>query len=203
MWLDYGYPHKYNTRTMNEQDVYIDNMVCDRCILVVHQVASSLGWSIHRLELGRLTGSPPEGENMLERLGQQLSSLGFALRDDAGGVVSRIKGLIITMVYDDQADTSQTLSDIITSDIGQSYSHLSRLFSEEEGRTINDFYRLHRVERGKQLLVRSRESVSSIAFRLNYGSASRFTVVFRQDTGMSPTAFRARGEYVARQLDEL
>ncbi len=155
MWLDYGYPHKYNTRTMNEQDVYIDNMVCDRCICGTR-------WRT-RLEhpsagAGPPTGSPPEGENMLERLGQQLSSLGFALRDDAGGVVSRIKGLIITMVYDDQADTSQMLSDIITSDIGQSYSHLSRLFSEEEGRTINDFYRLHRVERGKQLLVRSRES---------------------------------------------
>ncbi len=158
---------------------------------------------MHRLELGRLTGSPPEGENMLERLGQQLSSLGFALRDDAGGVVSRIKGLIITMVYDDQADTSQTLSDIITDDMGQSYSHLSRLFSEEEGNVHQRFLPPSPRQRGKQLLVRSRDSVSSIAFRLNYGSASRFTVVFRQDTGMSPTAFRARGRYVARQLDEL
>ncbi|WP_420457785.1 helix-turn-helix domain-containing protein [Neolewinella sp.] len=190
---------------MNKQDIYIDNMVCDRCILAVRQVVTNLGWRIERLQLGRLTGWPPDGhdEDALVVLGQQLHNLGFRLREGHGGTVSRIKGLIVAYVYNDRADTSHSLSDLISADIGQSYSHLSRMFSQEEGRTIVDFYRIHRIERGKQLLIQTDEPVSAITGRLNYGSAGRFAAVFKQDTGMSPTAFRARGRYVARPLDEL
>lgn len=189
---------------MKKQNIYIDNMVCSRCKLAVRQVATNLGWRIDRIELGRLTGWPPEGHTeYLATLGRQLNSLGFRLREDHGGVVSRIKGLIVDYVYDDTADTSHSLSSLIRADIGQSYSHLSRLFSQEEGRTIVEFYRLHRMERGKQLLVQTYEPISNIAIRLNYGSAGRFTAVFKRDTGLSPTAFRARGKYVPRPLDEL
>ena len=190
---------------MQKQNIYIDNMVCDRCILAVRQVATNLGWRIDRLELGRLTGWPPDGhdEDALFVLGQQLHTLGFRLREGQGGTVSRIKGLIVAYVYNDRADTSHSLSDLISADIGQSYSHLSRVFSQNEGRTIIEFYRLHRMERAKQLLVQTEEPVSSIADRLNYGTAGRFAAVFKRDSGMSPTAFRARGKYVARPLDEL
>ena len=190
---------------MKKQDIYIDNMVCDRCILAVRQVVTNLGWRIDRLQLGRLTGWPPDGhdEDALTVLSQQLHTLGFRLREGQGGTVSRIKGLIIAHVYDDHANTSQPLSDLISADIGQTYSHLSRVFSLEEGRTIIEFYRLHRMERAKQLLVQTEEPVSNIADRLNYGTAGRFAAVFKRDSGMSPTAFRARGKYVARPLDEL
>ncbi len=189
---------------MKKQDIYIDNMVCDRCILAVRQVATNLGWRIDQLELGRLSGWPPEGHGeAVVILGQQLHTLGFRLREGQGGVISRIKGLIVDHVYNDQVNRSQPLSDLISADIGQSYSHLSRVFSQEEGRTIVEFYRLHRMERAKQLLVQTDEPVSSIADRLNYGTAGRFAAVFKQETGMSPTAFRARGEYIPRLLDEL
>ncbi|CAH0999205.1 hypothetical protein LEM8419_00502 [Neolewinella maritima] len=188
----------------DKQHVYIDNMVCSRCKLVVRQVADTLGWRIERIELGLLSGWPPDGDDdILSKLSQQLGSLGFRIREGQGGVVSRIKGLIVSYVYDDRADTSRSLSDLISADIGQSYSHLSRMFSREEGRTIVEFYRLHRMERGKQLLTQTHAPVSEIARKLNYGSAGRFTAVFKQDTGLSPTAFRARGYYTPRPLDEL
>ena len=190
---------------MEKQDIYIDNMVCDRCKLAVRQVVTNLGWRIDQLELGRLTGWPPDGheQDALIVLGQQLHNLGFRLREGQGGTVSRIKGLIVEYVYNDHADTSHSLSDLISADIGQSYSHLSRAFSQEEGRTIVDFYRIHRIERGKQLLVQTNDPVSTIAGRLNYGSAGRFAAVFKRDSGLSPTAFRARGMYAPRPLDEL
>ena len=106
-------------------------------------------------------------------------------------------------MYDDTTAAKRTVSDLITSDIGLSYSHLSRLFSREEGRTIKAFYRVQRMERARHLLVTTKEQVAIIADRLNYGSSARFAAAFRKETGMSPTAFRERRHFITRPLDEL
>ncbi|MCP9236327.1 helix-turn-helix transcriptional regulator [Lewinella sp. JB7] len=187
-----------------KQTLYIDNMVCNRCKTAVHRIVENLGWRVERIELGRFTGWPPESrDDVLPVLAQQLETIGFRLRDDAGGVISRIKGLIIDYVYNDVASSAAPLSERISNDIGQSYSHLSRLFSKEEGRTIADFYRIQRMERGKQLLVSTDEQISLIAYRLHYGSLGRFTSAFKESTGMSPSAFRERGVHMPVPLDEL
>ncbi|THH39671.1 helix-turn-helix transcriptional regulator [Neolewinella litorea] len=183
--------------------VYIENMVCDRCKMAVRQVVTNLGWRIESLELGRLTAVPPEPGPSLEPLSRQLSGLGFSLRRDAGGVVSRIKGIIIAYVYDDLADSTVPLSDLITKDIGQSYPHLSRVFRREEGRTIADYYRVQRMERARQLLVTTDEQIALIAYRLHYGTGGRFTTAFKEATGLCPREFRERGVYQPRPLDEL
>ena len=188
---------------IDPKTIYIENMVCDRCKNAVRQITTNLGWRVERLELGRLTGRPPKDDPDMERLAHQLSSIGFRLREGSGGTTSRIKGLIIQYVYDDLADASRPLSVLITEDIGQSYPHLSRLFSRLEGRTIVDFYRAHRIERGKRLLVETTEQISLIATRLHYGTAGRFAAAFREDTGFTPTAFRERGRYEASALDGL
>ena len=191
---------------MDKQEVYIDNMVCSRCTLTVRRIAGELGWRIERLELGRLSGWPPAGSSApktTEELERRLRAVGFELRQGAGGVCSRIKGLIIDYVYDDQADDRLTLSDLISTEIGQSYGHLSRVFSQGEGRTISEFYRLHRMERGKQLLAQTEQQVSTIAYRLHYGSLARFTAAFKRATGQSPTEFRERGDFRPVPLDEL
>ncbi len=183
--------------------IYIDNMVCDRCKQAVSRVAANLGWRIQDLELGRLRGIPPGSTEDLQRLKTQLESLGFTLRQDYGGAVSRIKGLIVAFVYDDLADSSVTLSKLITDDIGQSYPHLSRLFRRVEGRTIADYYLAQRVERARHLLVTTEEPISSIAYRLHYGTPGRFAAAFREVTGCSPTEYRERGEYAPVPLDRI
>jgi AraC-like DNA-binding protein len=183
--------------------LYIENMVCDRCKTAVRQLITQLGGRATEVELGRVTAWLPNTGNVRDRLSEQLSTLGFRLRQGEGSFVSRIKGFIIKYVYEDIKHGGAPLSQLISADIGQSYSHLSRLFSQEEGRTISDFYRAHRIERGKQLLVQTQEPVSTIAYRLNYGSGGRFTAAFREITGLSPTAFRELGQYAPHPLDEL
>jgi len=186
-----------------KQTVYIDNMVCSRCKTAVEQLAVSLGWRVEEVKLGRLTGWPPDSDREQLRLGRQLKSLGFDIKRGSGSVVSRIKGLIIDYVYREQEGSNIPLSQLISADIGQSYSHLSRLFTREEGRTIGDYYRLQRMERAKQLLVNTDEQVSLIAYRLHYGSLGRFTSAFKRSVGVSPTVFRERGVHSPVPLDEL
>jgi AraC-like DNA-binding protein len=183
--------------------IYIDNMVCSRCTMVVRRIATQLGWRIDTVELGALNGWPPGNQDDMDRIASQLEAVGFRLRSGARGAISRIKGIIIEYVYDDDADATTPLSERISTGVGRSYSHLSRLFSKEEGRTIGEFYRLHRMERGKKLLSRTDEQVSSIAYRLHYGSLSRFTAAFKRATGLSPTEFREKGAYRPIPLDDL
>ncbi len=178
-------------------------MVCDRCKHAVRQTAAHLGWRIKRLELGEMTAWPPNGERDHPRLRGQLEGLGFRVRTDAGGVVARIKGLIVDYVYDDLAKSETTLSQLIIADIGQSYPHLSRLFRREEGRTIADYYLAQRMERARKLLATTDERVSTIAYRLHYGTAGRFAAVFREIMGCSPTEYRQHGTYTPRPLDSL
>jgi AraC-like DNA-binding protein len=185
------------------QTLYIDNMVCARCKLAVRHIAGELGWRVERVELGLLSGWPPKGEDAMEKIAGRLEAIGFRLRDGAGGPVSRIKGVIIDYVYDDKANDRIPLSERICHGVGLSYSHLSRLFTREEGRTIGDFYRLHRMERGKKLLAQTDEQVSTIAYRLHYGSLARFTSAFKRATGHSPTEYRERGDYQPKPLDKL
>lgn len=183
--------------------VYIDHMVSYRCTTAVRQIATDLGWQVTKLEAGQLTAIPPEEPSPLLGLAQHLDSAGFSLRECPGNVVTRIKRLIIAFVYDDLADSAATLSSIITENIGRSYPHLSRLFTRLEGRTIADFYRVHRMERARRLLVDTDEQVTHIAYRLHYGTGGRFTAAFREETGMSPTQFRTLGVHQPRPLHEL
>lgn len=186
-----------------KETVYIENMVCNRCRTAVMQIAGNLGWRVEEVRLGRLVGTPPGNDRDLMRLARQLKSVGFALKRGTGSVTSRIKGVIIDYVYDDQANSSIPLSRRISEDIGQSYSHLSRLFTEEEDRTISDFYRVQRMERAKQLLVNTDEQISLIAYQLHYGSLGRFTSAFKRAVGVSPTGFRETGLHSPVPLDEL
>lgn len=187
-----------------KQTIYIDNMVCSRCKLAVHQLATNLGWRVEAIELGHFTGWPPGSlAQDIPKLARQLSSVGFRVHDGTRGAVSRIKGLIIDLIHDDTADSSPPLSELIATNLGQSYSHLSYLFSKEVGCTIGDFYHIHRIERAKQLLVNTDEQISSIAYRLHYGSLGRFTAAFRKSTGLPPSAFRKRGIHGQVPFDEL
>ena len=184
-------------------DLYIDNMVCDRCKSAVRQVLTNLGWRIEQLDLGRVRVIRPGGDGREDVLRQQLETLGFRLRNPAGGIVTRIKGIIIEYVYDDAADATLTLAELLTGDLGYSYPHLSRTFSQAEGRTVTEYYLTLRMERARQLLATTDEPVNRVAERLHYGSAARFAAAFRRATGMAPTAFRESRSYRARPLDEL
>ncbi len=78
--------------------------------------------------------------------------------------------------------------------VGYSESHLSRRFKEETGENIKDYMRRVRVERGKLLLETSELSVQDISERLHYCSAGYFSKVFREETGMLPSEYRAEKE---------
>jgi AraC family transcriptional regulator len=85
--------------------------------------------------------------------------------------------------------------DIKLADLAQlldmSQFHFSHLFKQAIGKAPYQYLLQQRVERAKQLLHQTDQSIADIAFLCGFNSHSHLSKQFRQLTGMTPTAYRA------------
>lgn len=90
------------------------------------------------------------------------------------------------------------LSDYLQQNLRRDYSTLSKLFSAVRGLTIERYSVVLRVERAKELLSYGQQSVSEIAYGLGYSSPAHLSAQFKQETGMSPSAFQREHRAIGR-----
>lgn len=74
--------------------------------------------------------------------------------------------------------------------LGYSYSHLSRLFTNETGLSIQEYYNKKRFDKAVEWLKMSDMSITSIAENLQYQSIHSFSRAFRKNFGICPTEFQ-------------
>lgn len=186
---------------MAVQELYIKNMVCDRCIWVVRSELERLGYSLVEVGLGRATIAGPIPD--LTTIGPVLERHGFALlTDKTTRVVNQTKTLIIDLIQSGRiADLHTTLSDYLSEQIGLDYAHLSHLFSTTENLTIEKFWIMQRIERAKELLSYDEVAISEIARQLGYSSVAYLTNQFKQITGLTPAAYRGQNTTDRNPLD--
>ena len=77
---------------------------------------------------------------------------------------------------------SQTFSFPLTS--------MKKCFKEVYGTTINSYLQSYRIHTAAGLLRETRLDVTEIAGKVGYQNASKFSEVFRQYTGHTPTEYR-------------
>jgi AraC-like DNA-binding protein len=184
--------------------LFIKNMVCNRCIMVVQNELDKLGLPVKNISLGEviLEKEPsPEEKNNLEDV---LLPLGFQLIDDKKGrIIEKIKNNIIDLVHHQDNDAKTNLSDVLSSKLHHDYNYLSNLFSEVEGTTIEKYFIAQKIERVKELLVYDELSLSEIAFLLNYSSVAYLSNQFKKVTGLTPSHFKKIGMDKRKPLDEV
>jgi len=84
-------------------------------------------------------------------------------------------------------DLAETLSlEEIGRRVGCSHFHLSRVFSQEMGKSIFQCLRELRVERAAELLREGRLNVTQVALEVGYSSPSHFSVAFHAAFGCCP-----------------
>ena len=71
-----------------------------------------------------------------------------------------------------------------------SYSHLSRRFREETGRSFNAYINEKRMSHANQLLAQTNYSIRKIAASLGYCRRSHFTDKYREIYGITPSQYR-------------
>ena len=82
-----------------------------------------------------------------------------------------------------------TLDDIAASG-GVCRTKCCQIFKTYLGRSPNDYLNSFRLEKGIELLLSTRMSITEIAGACGYGSASYFTEMFTRHKGCSPSQFR-------------
>ena len=74
--------------------------------------------------------------------------------------------------------------------IGVSKSYLSRIFKMDTGITLWDYLNRFRVQKAKELLLLTDESITEIAGNVGYEEVGYFGRVFHEVSGCSPRAYR-------------
>ncbi|PST83633.1 AraC family transcriptional regulator [Pedobacter yulinensis] len=70
------------------------------------------------------------------------------------------------------------------------YSSFRKLFKSHTGLSPGQYYLQLKIQKAKELLSNSRMSVKEIALDLNFESAFYFSKLFKEKTGLNPTAYR-------------
>ena len=76
---------------------------------------------------------------------------------------------------------------------GYADTYLSRKFHAETGQTISEYILSCRIERAKDLLISSDQTVQEICELLGFSGPSHFSEQFRRAVGMTPGEYRSHG----------
>lgn len=184
--------------------LFIKNMVCNRCIMVVQNELDKLDLSAISIKLGEVVFEKEPTIEEKQNLAEALSVLGFEMIDDKKSrMIEQIKNVIIDLVHHKDNDAKTNLSDILSEKLNHDYNYLSNLFSEVESTTIEKYFIAQKIERVKELLVYDELSLSEIAFQLNYSSVAYLSNQFKKTTGLTPSHFKQIKEDKRKPLDKV
>lgn len=190
---------------MNTTHLHIKNMCCERCVEVVMKLLKATKYKVISITLGELVLKGKISSQDKYNIEQRLKDKGFSLTETYNEkMVSKIKVLLLQ--YRDELslnDRPGKLSAFITGSMQMSFSHISRIFSQLEGITIEKYLLLLRMESAKELLIQTELSATEISDRLGYSSPQSFTTQFGMETGKTPGEYRRNPAPARIHLDKL
>ncbi|HUX97882.1 MAG TPA: AraC family transcriptional regulator [Bacteroidales bacterium] len=171
--------------------LYIKNMVCIRCKMVVKSELEKFGLHYTVVELGEAEIKEDISIYKRDQLNVALKKSGLELMDDKKSMlIEKIKKIIIELVHYSGDQLKINLSDCLSEKLNYDYTYLANLFSEVQGTTIEKFFINHKIERVKELLVYDELNLKEIAFKLHYSSVSHLSSQFKKITGLTPSHFK-------------
>lgn len=126
-----------------------------------------------------------EAFHYLEKLSRQIFDILNSKKLDRNEqLVQKIK----TYIRDHVAEslTLTTISRIVN----YNEAYISRLFKQINGMGISEYISLERINKAKDLLVTTSDSMQNIATATGFDTAQYFSLVFKKTTGVSPSEYR-------------
>lgn len=109
--------------------------------------------------------------------------------DSRKRTISQVKAFI-------QSNLHRALSlNEIANAVNYNSTYLSRLFHQITGESISQYMLRIKMEKAKNYLTHSNETVQSIAEKLGFVSSQYFSMVFKKYAGLSPRDYRNRSIY--------
>lgn len=184
--------------------LYIKNMVCSRCKMVIKSELENLGLNPITIELGEVEIQERDIKVVKNELLKRLHSMGFDLIDNKKSkTIEKIKNLIIDLIYYKNNDIKSNLSEYLSKNLLQDYNTLSNLFSEVENTTIEKFYINQKIERVKELLTYDELTLKEITYLMNYNSTAYLSNQFKKVTGFTPSYFKQLKNKKRKHIEDL
>jgi AraC family transcriptional regulator len=171
--------------------LYIKNMVCNRCITAIKQELEKLHLHPKEIILGEVELEKSPTKKQSDQLNSRLKELGFELLDDQKKKqIEVVKNLLIRKVQEGEMEEHFSLSEFLSKSLNKDYTHITRLFSEVESITIEQFFILQKIEKVKEWLKYNEFTLSEIAWKLGYSSVAHLSAQFKKVTGLTPSEFK-------------
>ncbi len=184
--------------------LYIKNMVCIRCKMVVKDELTKLGLHYRAVDLGEADIVENLSMEQQDKFREALLRSGLELMDDKKSVlIQQIKNVIIELVHYAEEPLAINLSDFLSQKLNHNYTYLANLFSEVQGTTIEKFFIAHKIERVKELLVYNELNLTEIAYQMHYSSVAHLSAQFKKVTGLTPSHFKQLREKRRTMLEDL
>ena len=159
--------------------------------MAVKYELEKLGLHYTKVELGETEIMEDLSTEQRNNLSISLKDIGLELMDDKINIlVEKVKTAIIELVHYTDHQIKMNISDYLSEKLNYNYTHLSSLFSEVKGTTIEKFYLAQKMEKVKELLIYEDLSLTDIAFKLHYSSVAHLSNQFKKMTGLTPSHFK-------------
>ncbi len=176
---------------MDTQNIFIKNMVCHRCEIVVQSIVDDLGLPVSWVQMGEVLFAQALDDAQFSAFESQLKQVGFeVVQSRREQLVEQITVEILHYMNNGLALENLRMSEYLSARLGYEYRYLSSLFSSAKEMSIERFAIVKRVEMIKELMFVDNLSLSQIASQLGYSSPAHMSNQFKKETGYSPGAYR-------------
>jgi AraC family transcriptional regulator len=174
-------------------DILIKGMVCERCVSVIKEGITNLGFEISKISLGKVSllgDVDKDGYNKIEHF---LNENGFELISNRQvRIVTQAKELVNGVFSENiRYDAKLKFSSLISETLNMNYDSISELFTQIEGVTLEKYIITKRLEKVKELLVYTEFTLTEIAYITGFSSINHLSRQFKELTGFSPSHFKA------------
>jgi len=184
--------------------IFIKNMVCQRCVMTVENILKDLKIPFQKASLGEVDLEHKPSNAQLHDIDTELKKVGFELIEKRiNKIIEDIKQAVLEYLNLGMDSENLKLSSFVSKKIAYDYSYLSDIFSSIEGKTIEQFYILQRIEKVKELLVYDQLSLTEISYQTGFSSVHHLSAQFKKVTGLTPSHFKKIGIEKRKSLDKL
>ncbi|MGC4102081.1 AraC family transcriptional regulator [Ferruginibacter sp.] len=179
--------------------LYIKNMACDCCRVLVKEEIEKLGLSPVNIDLGEAEIKEQISPAQKEELNDAIKKAGLEVIEDKRGILlEKIKKVMYDYTHHYSEKQRTNFSTYLSKQLHYDYSYLANFFSEMQATTIEQYLISLKIDKVKELLVLSDLTLTQIADELQYSSVAHLSAQFKKVTGLTPTHFKQLKE--KRQL---
>jgi AraC-like DNA-binding protein len=182
----------------------VKNMICQRCVIVIHEILAELGLEAKNVQVGEILLSRHLTENELEQLDTALKKTGLALvytNDEL--IVQKIMHVVFEIVHYSNEPLLEKFSTYLSNRLNYSYTYLANIFKKLNGIPIEQFVITEKIRKVKMLLISEQLTLSEIAYQMNYSSVAHLSSQFKKVTGIRASDFKVMYVHTSIEMPEL